>query len=178
MTERGRSTTEISEAHKKAIGEVVLEWAQLEWTVHIAFGALLGMEMDAGRLVGTHIRRVQTLLEVIESVGQLDTVLLERFAEHKAKICELQRERDWIVHGLWFGREGEEHLVGYRDTKPKLDEPRSLSARKIQEVAERINAWNGSLVSILEDAGVDDDCFTIKHALLGKPRSRGRTKTR
>ena len=143
-----------TEAHLLAIGKVAAGWSQLEQTLAFALWRLAGVDNKTGTCLTAQIpnsaRMLDALLALANLRGASEASLqtLKRFAD---KTYGLQEQRNRVVHDAWTFDPGLIHRWPLTARKVVSDGPVQVTTEEIEELVERIDGHETTLMRILAD---------------------------
>ena len=136
----------ISDDLAAPIGRVIIEWARLEGTVHLAFIQCLGLAEKPGRAIAGNIRRASVLFKIIEQVVDLTDEQRAYLSNTKNCIKALEKERNEVTHRFWL--QGESGTIdGFQTTHAKEVATIERDATYFSCLAERICSANDQLLA-------------------------------
>lgn len=152
--------TEKTSSHKYLlrIGGIVAYWSLTEFMCDQALALLLRIDANASRAINGPGTGIEHRLEVLRSVSRQaikDERVRERFHAILKKIASASRERDDVVHSIWFNL-GYEDLTATTYSFERGETPISDSTKYTPEKLERV-------LDQVKDATEELTTFLLKH---------------
>ena len=161
ISDVARLTTTIPDDYKKAIGEVVIQWARLEFTVEYLIWRVLRLDEEDGRAITSRLDmkpKTEMLVNLAERYfsPKEATAKLKDYVSH---IAHLHKLRNRIIHGFWAIVDEETAIA----TSPRLKAPsgyvtaQQYSLKFLGEMAADIETINRSFLTLLDELEPSDD---------------------
>jgi len=142
---------DLTQAHFAGIGRVAVEWTILEDLIHRYYSELLRFPHAQGRKRAAEIGKVSVLL------AQMNTELAKSsspgecraFRTLKSAILQCARERDRIVHSVWFRLSKPPYAEAWRTTHRRGFSAKRYTPQSLDAWVERIHKTIDGLVHFM-----------------------------
>jgi hypothetical protein len=142
---------DIGDTHLKAIGQVTVQFAFLEFTVAELIWGLLGIEQKVGQAVtaGLPFRQSVALASTLAKQRVVDPVALSRLDGLLSKALAAENERNTIVHSTWFVLDEGAQVSRL---KFRADKAKGRIVHFATVASEQISAIAGRIADVLLDS--------------------------